>query len=191
MLKKFNCIGVYSGIFAIYLKYSSNESRTRTTNIVFYAICLLYVISTAVFVTDSLIIAVSFNSICENIFLSSVVQLDLIYILSPLLQIDLVSILNRIRAVQLTVDSFCDFTSQGILVCIDHSNCIYYPFYSPKSSKIYRCWIIWGKNTRIVIIPLFLAITFLCQCIYLHLISQIQFKFIASSYLACGNFQRK
>ena len=56
------------------------------------------------------------------------------------------------------------------------------PFFSPKSSKIYRCWIVWGKNIRVVIIPSFLAITYLGQSSYLHLISR--FQFIASSSLA-------
>ena len=55
-------------------------------------------------------------------------------------------------------------------------------FYSPKSSKIYRCWIVWGQDIRVVIIPSFLAIAYLGQSFYLHLISQ--FQFIASSYLA-------
>jgi hypothetical protein len=43
--------GVYSGIFTIYLQYPSKESRTAT--IVFYALCLLYVLSTATVVLDA------------------------------------------------------------------------------------------------------------------------------------------
>jgi hypothetical protein len=43
--------GLYSGIFAIYLHFPSRESRT--TNIVFYALCLLYVLSTATVVFDA------------------------------------------------------------------------------------------------------------------------------------------
>ena len=53
-------------------------------------------------------------------------------------------------------------------------SCIYHLFYSPKFSKIYRCWIVWGKNIRIVIIPSFLAITLLGQSIHLHLIRRFQ-----------------
>jgi hypothetical protein len=41
---------------------------------------------------------------------------------------------------------------------------------------------VWGQNTRVMIIPSFLAIAYLGQSIYLHLISR--FQFIASSYLA-------
>ena len=73
----------------------------------------------------------------------------------------------------------CDFLAQCILVRTNHCN--YHPFYSPKSSKIYRCWIIWGQNIRVVIIPLFLAVAYLGRSIYLHLI--FRFQFIASSWL--------
>ena len=74
----------------------------------------------------------------------------------------------------------CDFLAQCILVRINH--CTYHPFYSPKSSKIYRCWIVWGQNIRVVIVPSFFTVAYLGRSIYLHLISQIQL--IASSYLA-------
>ena len=89
-----------------------------------------------------------------------------------------------IEVVQVIITTCADFTSQCIIVRINHSSCIYHPFYSPKSLKIYRCWIVWGRNIRIVIIPSFLAITVVGQSIYLHLISR--FQFIASSYLAGG-----
>ena len=100
------------------------------------------------------------------------------------LQIDLQSMLFRISIVQVTVNGCCDFIAQCTLVCISHSSCTYHPFYSPKSStwKIYRCWIVWGKKIRVVIVPSFLAITYIGQSIYPHLISR--FQFIASSYLA-------
>ena len=63
-------LGLYSGIFAIYLHCPSKESRTAT--IIFYVLCLLYVLSAATFVCDLLSIiiqleAVSNNSICKNI----------------------------------------------------------------------------------------------------------------------------
>ena len=63
-------------------------------------------------------------------------------------------------------------------------------FYSLKleSSKIYRCWVVWGQKTHVVVVPLFLAITYIGRSIYLHLISR--FQLITSSYLAsvrrCG-----
>ena len=48
--------------------------------------------------------------------------------------------------------------------------------------KVYRCWIVWGQNIRVAIIPSFLAIAYLGQSSYLYLISRFQFD--ASSYLA-------
>ena len=92
--------------------------------------------------------------------------------LSPQLQIILESRLIRISIVQTTINACCDFISQSIIVLISHSSYIYYPFYSPKSSQIYRCYMVWGGDIRIVIIPSFLAFTVLGQSIYLRLISQ-------------------
>ena len=61
-------LGIYSGIFVMYLQCQSNESTGRTANIVLYAICLLYVLSAASFVSDlvALIFNVSNNSICSK-----------------------------------------------------------------------------------------------------------------------------
>jgi hypothetical protein len=61
-------LGLYSGIFAMYLGCPRNESRTAT--IIFYALCLLYVLSTATIVVDlltTILEEVSNNSICKNI----------------------------------------------------------------------------------------------------------------------------
>ena len=110
-------------------------------------------------------------------------QLRIAYSLSLQLEIDLIT--RILPSVQIAVNTCCDFTSQCIIVRINHSSCIYHSFYSPESSKIYRCWIVWGKNIRVVVIPSFLAITLLGKSIFLHLISQ--FQLIASSYLAIVN----
>ena len=88
--------------------------------------------------------------------------------------------LFRIFMIQNTTEGFCDFLCQCILVCINQYTC--HPFYWPKSSKIYRCWILCSQNIRVVIIPSFLAIGYLGQSSYPHLISW--FQFITSSYLA-------
>ena len=67
--------GLYSGIFAIYLQYPKKDSRTA--KIIFYVLCLLYVLSTATVVGDFLATTlalygsgVSNNSICnlKNMF---------------------------------------------------------------------------------------------------------------------------
>ena len=88
-------------------------------------------------------------------------------------------LIDRAARAQTTVSSCSVFIAQCIMVHISHC---YHPLYSPKSSKIYRCWIVWGQNIRVVIIPSLLVITYLCQLIYLHLISR--FQFITSRYLA-------
>ena len=102
--------------------------------------------------------------------------------LSVQLQIDLQSMLSRAPIVQTTVFGCCDFIAQCTLVRILNHSYLTIRFYSPKFSKIYRCWIVWGKNIRVVIVPSFLAIMYISQSIYLPLISR--FQFIASSYLA-------
>ena len=65
-------LGLYSGIFVMYLQCQSDKSTGRTTTIVFYAICLLYILSTVSFISDlataTIILEpeVSNNSICSN-----------------------------------------------------------------------------------------------------------------------------
>ena len=66
-------LGLYSGIFVIYLQCPSKESRAAA--VVFYVLCILYVLSAVTVVSDSLaiILQVSNNSIriCKNnIFIS-------------------------------------------------------------------------------------------------------------------------
>ena len=99
--------------------------------------------------------------------------------LSIQLQIDSEPVLFRLFIIQMTASGCCDLLAQCILVRINH--CSYHPFYSPKSSKIYRCWIVWGQNMFVVAIPSFLAIAYIGQSIYLRLISR--FQYITSSYL--------
>ena len=60
--------------------------------------------------------------------------------------------------------------------------------YWPRFPKIYRCWIVWGKNIHVTIIPSILAIAYLGQSsCYLHLISR--FQFIVPSSLASRTWQ--
>jgi len=105
--------GLYSGIFAIYLQRPQNKSRTAS--IIFYALCVLYVLSTVNIVID----------LVANIPVTEKLESFTLYI--PILQ----TILN----------GCCDFLAQCIL--------------------IYRCWIVWGQTISVVIVPSFLAITFL------------------------------
>ena len=78
-VRLFSDLGVYSGIFVMYLQCSlrDSESRARTAKIIFYLLCLLYVLSMATVVGDILNfilqIFVSNNSIfyqlCSNVSL--------------------------------------------------------------------------------------------------------------------------
>jgi hypothetical protein len=63
-------LGLYSGIFAMYyLQRSSDKSRTEY--IIFYALCVLYILTTVTIVFDlvgyTLKFKVSNTSICKNI----------------------------------------------------------------------------------------------------------------------------
>ena len=80
-------LGLYSGIFAIYLHCPLRESRTST--IIFYVLCLLYVLSAATVVVDLLtgIFEVSNNSICKKKKKKISVMQIRINRLSPQLQI--------------------------------------------------------------------------------------------------------
>ena len=60
---------------------------------------------------------------------------------------------------------------------------------SPKSfKKIYRCWIVWGQNIYVVIIPSLMALAYFGTSIYLHFhISKLNFYFffrLLATYLA-------
>jgi hypothetical protein len=84
--------------------------------------------------------------------------------LSPQIRNDSLSdSIFHIVIVQNVTSGSCDFIAQCILVCINHCAYSSHLFYSPKSSKIFRCWIVWGKDIRVVIIPSFLAIAYIGQ----------------------------
>ena len=113
-------LGVYSGIFAIYFQYQSNKSTGigKKTAIVFYAICLLYVLSAVDFACDlvALISVVSNNFICsKNTIFLSVVQSKII------------NLPFSLGIVQPIASGCCDFLAQCILVRINH--CAHHPFY--------------------------------------------------------------
>ena len=160
-------LGIYSGIFAIYIHCALTRKESRETTIIFYALCLLFALSTTTVVSDVLrcIIDVSNNSMSKIIIFLSVMQTRIIT-LPVQLQIDSYwqSVSNRVSFFQSTVNGCCDLIAQCTLVHIIHST--YQLLYSHKSSKIYRCWIVWSKNIQVVIIPLFLAIIYIGQWIY-------------------------
>ena len=93
--------------------------KSGTALILFYAVCLLYVLSAATFVSDlvAVILHVSNNSICKNtIFLSeSVVQTRVGTLSAPGLQIDSQSMSFHISIIQATAIGCRDFLAQCIL----------------------------------------------------------------------------
>ena len=114
-------LGLYSGLFAVYLQCSSSKSRTAIIH--FYALCLLYVLSTVTVVSDLVIVTlqVSKNPICKNNNFSSVVQWHLNTLsFQPELQIDLLPMLSHLSIFQRIAIGCCDFIAQYILVRMKH-----------------------------------------------------------------------
>ena len=108
--------------------------------------------------------------------------------LSLQLQIDTLSRLYRLSFVAGAVAGICDIIAQFILVRIN----IVHPFYSPKSPawKIYRCWIVWGNNIYVVIVPSFLAISYLGQSTYLHLINRFNLSPLLATWVAADGSEK-
>ena len=104
------------------------QSKKSGAGILFSAVCLLYALATATFVSDlvDFIINVSNNSVCKNIILLSVVQTR-VGTLSAQVQIDSQPMLFHISIAQGIANGGCDFLAQCILVRINHST--YHPFY--------------------------------------------------------------
>ncbi|KAF8814281.1 hypothetical protein BYT27DRAFT_7179604, partial [Phlegmacium glaucopus] len=107
--------GLYSGIFSIYLQGTSKRSTDKRNNIIFYALCVLYVLSVVTIVDD---IARFTCDIIGNL-----------------------TTISQLGFLQTTLSGCCDFIAQSIL--------------------IYRCWIVWGCNIRVVILPSILAVAYL------------------------------
>jgi hypothetical protein len=139
----------------MYLQCPLKESRTAI--ILFYVLCLLYVLSMATVISDLLqcIAAVSNNSIRKIIIIQMRIGALSQY------QNYSQSTIRYSGIVQAIANGSCDFIAQCILVRINHFT--YHPFYSPKSSKIFRCWIVWGQDIRVIIIPSFLATAYISQ----------------------------
>ena len=54
----YSYLGVYSAIFYIYIqRHASKELGIDKRNIVFYALCILYILSTVSFIVDNTIFA--------------------------------------------------------------------------------------------------------------------------------------
>ena len=108
----------------MYIQYhASKELGIDKRNIAFYAVCILYILSTASFILDKTdnVTQVSKNCTDNNNFDVNTAQL--LSSLSPSK-----SNLFRLQTLgytQMTVDALCDFISQGILVGLNR-----YPYLS-------------------------------------------------------------
>ena len=81
---------------------------------------------------------------------------------------DNILILYYLDIIEAIVFGFCDFIAQSILVrtTSGYDSDADRSYYSSKFSKIYRCWVVWGHNIRVVTIPSILAFAFLGPLTY-------------------------
>ena len=112
----FLALGIYSGIFAMYLQCPLKESRTAA--IVFYVLCLLYVLSMASFIIDVLgfVVAVSNNFIICKIIICMQMRIGALspqFLLGSSTSLELIF---HIEILQGLVPGFCDLIAQCILV---------------------------------------------------------------------------
>jgi hypothetical protein len=108
-------LGIYSGIFALYLQCPLKESRTA--NSVFYVLCLLYVLSMATVVIDLLNFVIEITGTVSNNYIFNIIIMQMrIGTLSPQFQLDSQLIIFRIGIAQVIANGSCDFIAQCILV---------------------------------------------------------------------------
>ena len=154
-----SCPGLYSAVFVIYMQYhASKELGINKRNISVYALSILYMLSTATIAFDvTRHVTVSKTCIHPNNF--SVYTTIWVGPRSdhtsgssspPLLCVN-----DNIWLVRFL---FPGDLSMHEVITIS----IIYPHLS-QASKIYRCWVIWGCNIRVIIIPSILAFGFLGQ----------------------------
>ena len=135
--------------------YGLQQNTDGAKNILFYALWGLYALTTTTFILDM----VQFCWID--------VSMDYHRCLASLqLVLQNVKLEYHLQIIQSIIFASCDVIAQSILVRTTGNN--YH--YSSNSRKIYRCWIVWGCNIRVVIIPSFLAFVFLgTLIIFIHL----------------------
>jgi len=115
--------GLYSAMICMYIQFQPSKGPgSNKKSIVIYALSILYILSTAMFVLDITSAVVEATTPSDP--------------KGPLL-----SRLEALSYKKNTIIGLCDFISQGIL--------------------IYRCWVIWGGNIRVIIIPSILALVYL------------------------------
>ena len=119
----------------MYLQCHLNRDKSRTANVVFYVLCLLYVLSAVTVVCDLLqiILGVSNNLVWKNIIFIICCTVDYQYTVA--------STSCWLSTVNVKSHWSCPKHSKYLLWLhlpmhhSTHKSCIYHPFYSPKSSK--------------------------------------------------------
>ena len=121
--------GLYSGIFAIYLQHrGSQQSTDRAKNILFYALSVLYALTTATIIVDILQfggidVAVSGDDHrCLNFF-------ELV--------LQNIEILRHFEIIEVTLFALCDVMAQSILVRTTGND--YYLSNSSKDISLLDC----------------------------------------------------
>ena len=157
----------------MYLQYQLSEKEAdKKTYILFYSILILYILSTAIIALDVATVIgelyLSHNSAGtnNNLFIrdsDGPVSLHMDQCISANLErqhsdFDF-EYHDRLRRLYLS-----NYPSKHKPV--NHHDTLK-SFYLPKYSKIYRCWIVWNRNIRVVIIPSIFAVTFFGQSTYL------------------------
>ena len=148
-------------MFCMYIQFqASKRLGIDKRNIILYALSILYILSAATAVLDMtrfMVTEVSetyiYNRSKFSVYTSQVITSGT----SPLLY--------RLIYASSIIEALCDFISQAILVCtkplsISISCCTH-----PNFPKIYRCWVVWSHDIRVIIIPSILSLLFLGQSI--------------------------
>ena len=110
------CLGLYSALFCMYMQYhASKELEIDKKNILLYALCILYILSTATVVLD-----VTRNVTVGNFLQPLPKQIFYLHLSGQGLHLTpnspLVQLLHLLQ-VSITLTGLCDFISQIILVC--------------------------------------------------------------------------
>lgn len=136
-LSHFACPGLYSGMFCLYIQHQASKGLdVNKTNIVLYALSILYILSGATAVLDItrfVVTEVSKTCIHNRNKFSVYTSLSQVFTsgTSPLL--------FRLLYASSIIDALCDFISQAVLVCtkplsISISCCTHLHF--PRSTDV-------------------------------------------------------
>jgi len=123
-------------------KEAADTSRKQI--FIFHALWVLYLLSAIVIALD----------IVGFVILEFVSDNERLLFLTW--QIGDITMTYDLAIAQIIVFGFCDFIAQSILV-----RTIIHLIYSSNFSKIHHCWIVWGCNIHVVIVPAILAFAYL------------------------------